>query len=302
MVRIVMFDLGLTLIDAANQPFPGVTVALETIADFVTQDGAPLRSCLVSDFTMAAPPATPAKIAAIFEEYLAILERTGLRPLFEPVDHRITLSTHAGARKPDRRIFEKAVERLGAPPVPLSDCLLITEDAGHIHEVRSRFDMQALRFQQDFHHWAEAPELIADLVAPHQFANTVALVKANLAAHDFELLSAEPGEDAGTVHVHGQVWRPVSIPGFPELQDVDVAIPVEGNMSRKQTKKTSQQAARLAKPSEENAAETAAFVESLATHGQIAGPDSDPVTGPTHEIETGPKGKRRLVRKRFSAM
>ncbi len=301
MLRVVIFDLGQTLIDGANQPFPHVKEALTAISSLVAADGTPLRSCLVSDFTMAAPPVTAAKVTALFNQYLAILDGTGLRPFFEPVKKRITLSTHANAPKPDRKIFEKALQRLGASAIPLQDCLLITEDSGHIQKARTKLHMQALQFKADFDDWAEAPELIANLVAPHLFTNTAALIQARLAAHGVEMVSAEPGEDAGSVRVRGQVWRPVSIPGFAELQGVHIAIPVEGNMPRKRTK-GKKNAGGIPQPSAEQVAEAASFVRSLATHGQIAGPGGKPTGGATHQIETDEKGTRRLVRKRFSAI
>ena len=58
MIRVVMFDLGLTLIDAHDRPFAHVPQALATIKAFKAADGKPLRTCLVSDFTMAEPPAS----------------------------------------------------------------------------------------------------------------------------------------------------------------------------------------------------------------------------------------------------
>ena len=61
MIRVVMFDLGLTLLDANDQPFPHVKEALNAIAGFKTADGKKLRSCLVSDFDPPEPPVTPAK-------------------------------------------------------------------------------------------------------------------------------------------------------------------------------------------------------------------------------------------------
>ena len=38
MIRVVFFDLGLTLIDAQNRPFPHVEDALATIQSFKTAD------------------------------------------------------------------------------------------------------------------------------------------------------------------------------------------------------------------------------------------------------------------------
>src|SRR5262249_19065641 len=58
MIRVVMFDLGGTLVDNDRRPFPHITDALTAIVAFKTADGKPLRSCLVSDYTMPEPPAT----------------------------------------------------------------------------------------------------------------------------------------------------------------------------------------------------------------------------------------------------
>jgi FMN phosphatase YigB (HAD superfamily) len=167
MLRVVFFDLGNTLVDAARQPFPHVKQALTAISSLAAADGSPLRSCLVSDFTLAPPPVTAAKVTALFNEYLAILDTTGLRPFFEPVDNRVTLSTHANALKPDRKIFDKALQRLGASAVPFDECLLITEEPAHIQAVRTKLHMHALQFKLDFDDWALAPGLIANLAASH---------------------------------------------------------------------------------------------------------------------------------------
>lgn len=102
MIRVVMFDLGRTLIDDDERPFAHVEDALAAISAFTTPAGEAFRFCLVSDFTMPTAPPTAAKIAALFEEFLAILDRTGLRRFFEPVQRRVTLSTHAGVAKPAR--------------------------------------------------------------------------------------------------------------------------------------------------------------------------------------------------------
>ncbi len=100
---------------------------------------------------------TPAKA---MKEYLAILDAAGLRLFFEPVKKRVTLSNHAGVVKPDRKIFEKALQRLGVPAAPLEDCCFITDNAAHIKVVREQFHMQAFQFGVDFTDWAEVPEML----------------------------------------------------------------------------------------------------------------------------------------------
>src|SRR5262249_43826383 len=141
-----MFDLGLTLIDADNRPFPHVKEALTAISSFTTADGKRLSSCLVSDFTMPTSPVTTAKVNAIFNQYLTILDGTGLRPFFEPVKKRVTLSTHAGVQKPQRQIFETALRRLGAN-IALADCFFVTENSAHIRSGPQTLGMQTLQFR-----------------------------------------------------------------------------------------------------------------------------------------------------------
>ena len=305
MIRVLIFDLGLTLIDARNHPFPHVENALSALASFKTAEGKPLRSCLLSDFTMPTPPVTPAKVSAIFRQYLSILEATGLRPFFEPVNKRVTLSTHAGVLKPDEKLFEKALRRLGAG-VPLDQCLFITENADHLKKARRTMGMQGLRFRAagsnrfDFEDWADAPALIAHLVGPAHLVNTHAAIKAHLAARGVDLLTAAPTKNAGKLKVAGQVWHRLSVPEFADLKDVEVAIPVEGEVTR--GARGQFRSKFLTRPSTEQVAEAASFVRSLARHGQIAGQAAKNPRGATHQIETDDQGNRRLVRKRFTAL
>jgi len=305
-IRVVIFDLGRTLIDSTNQPFAHVKEALTAISSFTTTGGTPLRSCLVSDFRAPSPPVTAAKIKAIFDEYLAILDQTGLRPFFEPVKKRVTLSTHAGTEKPDRKIFQTALQRLGAK-VPLTECLLVTEESAHIHEVRHNLGMQTLQFRSagssefDFDDWAEVPMLIANLIAPHQFANMQAAVKERLAAtHGVSVVSVEPSSKPEAMKIAARAWHPISVSGFDDLRDVHVEIPVEGEVTL--GAKGTVKSVALGKPSAEHIAEAVSFVRSLAIHGQIGGRADQRARGVTHQIETDEKGSRRLVRKRFSAV
>lgn len=183
MIKVVMFDLGQTLIDEANhqRPFPHAIEALTTI----TKAKPALKTCLVSDYKMELTPAKAMK------EYLAILDAAGLRAFFEPVKKRVTLSNHAGAVKPDRRIFVKALQRLGVPATPLKDCCFITENAAHIKAAREQLHMQAFQFGVDFADWAEVPAMLG---------------------------VASPA-------VGGGGWHTISVPGHEDLRDIEVEAP-----------------------------------------------------------------------------
>jgi FMN phosphatase YigB (HAD superfamily) len=158
MIRVLLLDLGETLVDAADRPFPGVPEALAAVRKFKAANGKPLLCCLVSDFTMP-HPRTAKAIDAAFKEYVKILDGVGLTRFFKPVGRRVTLSTHAGVFKPDRRVFETALRRARSG-AGLSECLFITENKAHVKACR-KLGMDALQFGKDFKNWADAPPLIA---------------------------------------------------------------------------------------------------------------------------------------------
>lgn len=301
MIRIVIFDLGLTLLDARDRPFPHVIGALTAIAGFRTADGRALRSCLVSDYEMPSSPLSTLQIGALFRAYLARLKASGLQPLFEPVQRRITLSTHAGVFKPERALFETALRRLRAA-VTLEECLLVTEDAAHVRAVRRQLGMQALRFRggagADFEDWAQAPALIAHLVAPEHVGNLQAAVRAQLAAQGVEMDALELGA-AGHYLARGRIWRPVAVPGLSEVaRPLHIALPVSATLRRDAQGRLQ---ARLKKPGAAEEAEAQRFVVDLARQGRIAGAGKAAASA-THEIATDAQGRPCLRRRRFSAL
>jgi FMN phosphatase YigB (HAD superfamily) len=157
MVRVAMLDLGGTLTDGTTL-FPHVPDALAALRRLRRPDGTRLDLCLVSDFTMA----NGASVRARFSEYLRILDRLNLRRFFVPVGRHVTLSTHAGVMKPDRKVYELALTRLGTG-AHLGDCLSITEDATHIAACR-RLGMTTLHFGTDFTDWSEVPPIVRGMV------------------------------------------------------------------------------------------------------------------------------------------
>ncbi len=310
-IRVIMFDFGQTLVHqrpGGQQlvPYEHVEAALTAIGEFTTPSGDPLHSCLVSDYEPVPPPLTPAEVAQYFASYLAILDQTGLRRFFEPVEQRVTLSIHAGATKPKRAVFEKAIERLGVD-AKLANCLLITEHGDHVRSVRSTLKMSALQFHSeawptsDFSDWADAPMLIAQRIAPTHFANVEAAVRMQVAAtQDAEVTSARPGSAADAIDLTATVWRPITVAGHASLRDVLVSFSVEGTARRDAT--GALRDVSLARPSDEQVAEATSFVRGLAARQEISGVEESRNARATHRVETDQHGNRRLVRARvFSA-
>lgn len=165
MIRVLLFDLGKTLVRDAQAVLPHVPEALDQIAGLRTATGEALVMGVVSDFGRIPEPALPEQIAATEEEMAGLLEGWSLRRYFEPIQERVTLSTHTGVQKPDCRVFQMALLRMSIR-ANLDECLFVTEEPEHIRHCR-RMGMETLWFDMngqpgaDFHDWREAPALIA---------------------------------------------------------------------------------------------------------------------------------------------
>ncbi|HRI18688.1 MAG TPA: hypothetical protein PL196_09210, partial [Burkholderiaceae bacterium] len=214
-----------------------------------------------------------------------------------------TLSTHAGVLKPDRRVFETALRRLRSK-APLDRCLLVTENVAHARAAIDELGMQALVFRPPagttigFDDWSQAPALVARLVdGPAD--NVSAATRVYLGAREIEAGDVTPGADASTLHVSGRSWRALNVPGEPDLDGVMVPIPVRGELRRGAH---GELVGHLGEPSDEEVAEATNAVKSLAAHRQIEGRTDGQVGAATHAIEADASGRRRLVRKRFTAV
>jgi HAD superfamily hydrolase (TIGR01509 family) len=297
MIEVLMLDLGGTLIDDNLTPFPHVAAALTAIGQLKTNSGKALPSCLVSDFTMPQPPVTNANIDRLFREYIKTLEQTGLDIFFQPAARRVTLSTQAGVRKPDRRIFETALQRLGSSAT-LQECLFITEDAAHIAACRA-LGMQTLRFGAggDFTDWSQVPLLISGMLG-NDAHNTLVALQPQAANHDVELKSIETAPDEPKLRGRGRVWKPVFSPKLGDLNGVYV--PLDVGVEIQKGPHGQIESVQAAEPAADEVAAATSYVESLARHKQIRSAPGENVPGATHEIREGADGKRRLQRVGFT--
>ena len=303
MLSILMLDLGDTLIHG-NKVFPHVGEALHGFQGFVTQAGEPVEMCLVSDFQLTIPPPTEEKIAPIFRDYVELLNGFGLTEFFEPVDEHITLSTHAGVMKPDRKVFKLAVQRLGVEAT-LASCLFITENPEHILACR-QFGMETLRFGPsadvsgvDFDDWSRAPQLVAEKFGS-EIENNVNLALATIIGADQDVQNVMIHEKDADGHVRATGTALYAISGLDlgDLDGINVTLPVqlEGRIDRQGHLQT------IAKhtPSESDIQEAFLHVKTLLQSGNVASDQQSYKTGMSHVIERDSQGRRVLKRKGFS--
>ncbi|HLM03444.1 MAG TPA: hypothetical protein VK400_20490 [Pyrinomonadaceae bacterium] len=309
MIRVLMLDLGGTLIDADRRLFPHVSEALEILRGFETEAFEPLRVCLVSDYYMPTPDRG---VEDIFQEYVGLLENLNLREFFEPVERHVTLSTHAGVRKPERRVFELAVERLNPTEgANLDQCLFITESAEHAAAARL-LGMKTLLFSEtsgaaeaDFSDWSEAPLLISQIVSAESMNNLDAALRLRLAVeYDSELIFvSEKSADGGAVHA--QVNKSFALPladstGEESGHQSIAVLPV--NVEIKMNEKGRITAVNSEEPDEESLAEAAHYIKTLNENKQVARGEEPLKPGETHRETVNEKGEKRIKRKRFSAI
>jgi hypothetical protein len=127
-----------------------------------------------------------------------------------------------------------------------------------------------------------------------------AAIQMHLASKQIDLVSVDPDAGSGESAFSGEIWHRISVPGFDELHDVHVAVPVSGRVTV--GPKQQVQVTAMSQPSTEDVSEVTAFVKSLAAQGQIEGVGKPSASRPTHRIKTDGMGHRRLVRKGYSAV
>jgi len=158
-MKIVLFDLGDTLEDQETEELlPGARDTLDAIKRMRDSSRHAPVLALVSDFDM---PDSPEEIPAIRQRYFAILEDLSIRSFFEPVSKRVTLSTEVGVFKPDKKIFQAVLEKLGRH-LEFKDVLFITEKLDHVEKARL-LKMQAIHFKGPRESSGEVEKLV-DLI------------------------------------------------------------------------------------------------------------------------------------------
>jgi hypothetical protein len=295
MISALLLDLGGTLM-IQDTVLPGVPEALRELQSFETADGKPTTMCLVSDYTMP-EPRTAQAIEVVFEEYLAILDGAKLRKFFEPVDERVTLSAHAGVRKPNRFIFETALSRAKVN-TSIRDALFITEDGEHVIACRN-FGMTVLQFGKDFHDWMSAPLLFAQTIAPSSVKNLDVALKPLLSERYKVKLESIDSISEGAVRAQARSWVKLDAPELGSLDGIHVELPV--NVVVKIMPHGRLTDVRVT-PNTDDVAEAVQNVHSLASNKQVEEPDivgNSPVL-PTHIIQIDSEGRRLLRRRRFT--
>jgi FMN phosphatase YigB (HAD superfamily) len=300
MIRVVMLDLGDTLTDG-TQPLPFVLDCLDALSRFETSDGKLLQYCLVSDYHLASP-FTEGAVAERFSEFLEVIERLGLRSSFEPVNQRITLSSHVNAFKPDPRVFTKALDRMGSD-AGFEDCLFITENRMHISAC-AEMGMSTIPFgygaaqEGGFDSWPEGLILISkavDQISKRNFK--IALSVFVRARYDLDNLQIiDPITEHG-VAATAQAWTPLESTELGALDGVCVQMQV--SLTVTEIEAGFHKVVITVPPTQENIDEARQFIRSLELHQQIEGPRPSVIGSASHYIETESSGQRKLKRRGF---
>jgi hypothetical protein len=287
-----------------NRVVPRAPEALRTLNGFETASGRPAALGLVSDFPGRLPvPADQAD--GVFSQLVARLDDWQLKPFFEPVSQRVTLSAHAGVPPPDWRLFETALRRMGVRAGP-GECLLISGDREDVAACE-RLGMAALRYAGpgepggDFADWAEAPLLVARLMAPDSPGDLERALRLYLATeHRLQLTSLEGAPSAGVFRAGVLGWHSLSGPDLGPLDGVHFELPTEADVRLDERGRV--RSFRLRPPAARVLEEARQYLKTLSANGQVGtGPGPLPA-GTTHQVETDAEGRRCLTRKRYSAI
>ncbi len=157
-MRVVLFDLGNTLIDNHHNLLPGAEEMLNAAQLLQDPDGQLVKLALVSDFTS---PATPEQVEPIRQQYYSILRGTNLAKFFDPLPVRVTLSTEVGVGEPDRRIFRAALDKIDSS-LHFHHAIFIEENPAHVAGAR-RLGMMAIHFKGPGQSHGEVEKLV-DLI------------------------------------------------------------------------------------------------------------------------------------------
>ena len=131
-MKLVLFDLGDTL-EHQDVLLPGAMEALQTVSNLKDSAGQPVLLALLSDFLMSRQPSD---IPSLQRQYYDLLGRLGIDAFFRPLEQFVTLSTEVGVFKPDRLIFQTAIEKAHAD-LTFSDVLFVTENREHVQATRT---------------------------------------------------------------------------------------------------------------------------------------------------------------------
>jgi hypothetical protein len=140
-MKLVLFDLGDTL-EHQDVLLPGAMEVLQTVSNLKDSEGQPVLLALLSDFLM---PRQPSDIPSLQQQYYDLLGRLGIDAFFRPLEQFVTLSMEVGLFKPDRLIFQIAIEKAHAD-LAFSDVLFVTENREHVQAVRT-LGMHAVHFK-----------------------------------------------------------------------------------------------------------------------------------------------------------
>jgi HAD superfamily hydrolase (TIGR01509 family) len=140
-MKIILFDLGQTLEDDGIL-LPGAADVLSAIQTMKDPDEELSVTALVSDYYEAE---SHEDIEVLKKQYYKDLEKLGIQSYFQPLSQKVTLSTEVGVRKPDKKIFRTAIDKIYRN-LPFHHVIFIADSLVHVTAARE-LGMTAIHFQ-----------------------------------------------------------------------------------------------------------------------------------------------------------
>ena len=151
-----------------------------------------------------------------------------------------------------------------------------------------------------FAEWSECPLVVAHLVPGENERNLESALRFRLAANagleDVHLRRHE----GNTVQVHAREWVEIDEPSLGLLKGVHVQLPISADVVLENDGRIAHVVRHP--PSPGGLEEARHFVQTLSAHRQIADSEEELPPGATHIVETDSKGRRKIQRRRFSAL
>lgn len=294
-IKLILFDLGGTLVhDSARLPY--VREALMVISRFSTSSGEKVKLGVVCEGRSRPEPGIDRS-----EEFAGLLKATALDEFFRPLARSVTVWSGARGMQPDHSVFAVAAQHWGTTP---QETLFVGASLTSLRDV-SHYGPAIVGFGTpqpgvpSFSTWLEGPTRIAHIITPAQDRNFEKALAFQLqltrGISNFKCLFKEHGIFRGRgsqlMPLHDSALKNLNGVYSSITSDVAVTCDADGNIVSVQTPA----------PTKADLDEAILHVLNLVSQKQLSSCSAVTTPQTTHAVESDAKGRRIIVRQRYSA-